>query len=132
MARWAREQGHIPAGWYGQNVVKIAPHEIGYAGLHPGDADMIICATNKTRQFHNAAMRAWHGRSGPPREGDVVICLRNNYDEGLFNGQRGTILDSFRDTGRSRMKCSSRCSWTAWTSRGREWPPRDSSGRRRR
>jgi exodeoxyribonuclease V len=94
VARWAREQGRIPAGWYGENVVKIAPHEIGYAGLHPGDADMIICATNKTRQYHNAALRAWHGRSGPPQPGDVVICLRNNYEEGLFNGLRGTILEA--------------------------------------
>lgn len=93
VARWAREQGHIPHGWYGENVVKIAPHELGYAGLHPRDSDMIITGTNATRMYHNAAMRAEHGRSGPPSEGDVVICLRNNYDQGLFNGQRGIITE---------------------------------------
>jgi exodeoxyribonuclease-5 len=94
VARWAREQGHIPHGWYGPDVVKIQPAEIGYKGLHPAEADMIICATNRTRQYHNAACRAWHGRSGPPQPGDTVICLRNDYDAGLFNGLRGTVLAS--------------------------------------
>ena len=94
VARWAREQGHIPHGWYGPDVCKIKPHELGYAGLHLAEADLIICATNATRQYHNAACRAWHGRSGLPQEGDVVICLRNNYDEGLFNGLRGVVLDA--------------------------------------
>jgi AAA domain-containing protein/UvrD-like helicase family protein len=93
VARWAREQGHIPHGVYGPDVVKISPHELGHAGLHPGESSMILCATNATRAWHNAAMRAWHGRSGPPQPGDVVICLRNNYEEGLFNGQRGVIRD---------------------------------------
>jgi hypothetical protein len=97
MARWAREQGHVPHGPYGPDVMKIRPHDIGHAGLHPAEADMIICATNATRAWHNTAMRSWFGRSGQPQAGDVVICLRNNYDEGLFNGQRGTI----RETGRS-------------------------------
>jgi exodeoxyribonuclease-5 len=94
VARWAREQGHIPHGVYGPGVAKIRPDRIGYDGLHPGEADMILCATNRTRAYHNEAMRAWHGRSGPPQPGDVVICLRNNHAEGLFNGQRGVILQA--------------------------------------
>jgi ATP-dependent exoDNAse (exonuclease V) alpha subunit len=96
VARWAREQGHIPHGWFGENVIKIKPHELGLPGfgLHPAEADLIICATNATRQFHNDGIRALHGRSGPPAEGDVVICLRNNYDSGLFNGQRGVVLEN--------------------------------------
>jgi AAA domain-containing protein/UvrD-like helicase family protein len=91
VARWAREQGHIPHGWYGPDVVKIRPDELGLVGLHPAESDMIICATNMTRMFHNNAMRATFGRTGPPQAGDVVICLRNNYNAGLFNGQRGVI-----------------------------------------
>lgn len=93
VARWAREQGRIPHGWYGENVVKIYPHDLGYVGLHPRGSDMIICAKNATRMMHNAAMRAEFGRSGAPSAGDVVICLRNNYGEGLFNGQRGVVTD---------------------------------------
>ena len=95
VAQWAREQGHIPHGWYGHDpdVVKIYPHDLGYVGLHPRDSDMIICAKNATRLLHNAAMRNEFRRAGAPSAGDVVICLRNNYDEGLFNGQRGTITD---------------------------------------
>jgi exodeoxyribonuclease-5 len=93
MARWARERGHIPPGAYGPGVVKIALPHLGLpgTGLHPAQADLIICATNATRVWHNAAMRNWHGRSGPPQPGDRVICLRNNHDQGLFNGQRGVI-----------------------------------------
>jgi exodeoxyribonuclease-5 len=96
VARWAREHGQIPHGWYGENVIKIRPDELGVPGLglHPGEADLVICATNATRQYHNTGIRALHGRSGPPAEGDVVICLRNNYDAGLFNGQRGVVLSS--------------------------------------
>jgi exodeoxyribonuclease-5 len=94
MARWAREQGHVPPGWYGPDAVKLtmAEHESGLAGLHPAEADLIICATNAARTAHNQLMRAWHGRSGPPQVGDTVTCLRNNHAEGLYNGQRGTIL----------------------------------------
>ena len=99
MARWAREQGHIPHGWYGPDVVKIRPHELCQAGLHPAEADMILCATNATRVYHNSAMRAWYGRGGPPAKGDVVICLRNNYDEGLYNGMRGVVLENTGETG---------------------------------
>jgi exodeoxyribonuclease-5 len=94
MSRWAREHGYIPGGWYGPSCVKTTPDRMGHEGLHPGDANMILCATNATRAWHNDAMRAWHGRSGPPAPGDVVICLRNNYGEGLFNGQRGTVREN--------------------------------------
>jgi AAA domain-containing protein/UvrD-like helicase family protein len=97
VARWAREQGHIPHGWYGENVVKIYPTDLGATGLHPRDSDMIITGTNATRMYHNAAMRAEHGRSGIPSVGDVVICLRNNYEQGLFNGQRGVITEVLND-----------------------------------
>jgi exodeoxyribonuclease-5 len=95
VARWAREQGHIPHGWYGENVIKIKPTELGLPGfgLHPAEADLIICATNATRVYHNAGVRALHGRSGPPAPGDVVICLKNDYDAGLFNGQRGVVTE---------------------------------------
>jgi exodeoxyribonuclease-5 len=100
IARWARERGHIPHGWYGPQAVKIRPAELGATGLHPGDSDMILCATNRTRAYHNDQMRAWYGRSGPPQPGDVVICLRNNHAEGLFNGQRGVI----REAGAARRR----------------------------
>jgi exodeoxyribonuclease-5 len=92
MAAWARQQGRIPHGTYGPHVVKIAPDGIGRCGLHPAGADLILVARNRTRVWHNAAMRGWHGRSGPPAPGDRVICLRNDYRQGLYNGQRGTIL----------------------------------------
>lgn len=96
VARWAREHGHVPHGWYGPDVMKLpaADHQAGRGGLHPAAADLVICATNRERARHNQLTRAWHGRHGAPQPGDAVICLRNNYAEGLYNGQRGTILDA--------------------------------------
>jgi exodeoxyribonuclease-5 len=91
VARWAREQGRVPRGQYGPGVLKIAPYEVGRAGLHPAEAGMVICATNAARCWHNQAMRSWLGRTGPPQAGDTVICLRNNWGQGLYNGQRGVL-----------------------------------------
>lgn len=60
-------------------------------------ADQIICAFNRTRVKLNAHIRHAFGRGGvggigPPEVGDRVMCLRNNYNAGLFNGQQGVAL----------------------------------------
>ncbi len=51
-------------------------------------ADQIICGTNRTRQRGNARMRGYLGHEGElPVAGDRMVCLRNNHDHGLLNGQ---------------------------------------------
>jgi len=66
-------------------------------GVMPRDAasyDIVICGFNATRVAVNKQIRKKFERSGPgPVKGDRVICLRNNPDEGIFNGQLFTCTD---------------------------------------
>lgn len=53
--------------------------------------EQIICGFNKTRVMLNQSVRHLHGFKGPLQAGERVICLRNNRDHGVFNGQMGTV-----------------------------------------
>lgn len=61
-------------------------------------ADVVICATNKTRHYLNKYIRELKGMSGEIAEGEKVICLHNNWDKEsdpdeypLINGTIGYI-----------------------------------------
>jgi exodeoxyribonuclease-5 len=55
-------------------------------------ADQILVGLNATRRKINAEVRRQLGRGGPlPEVGDKLVCLRNNPDEGLLNGQIWTV-----------------------------------------
>ena len=64
-------------------------------------ADQIICGTNAMRVGINNQMRDLLGRSGGPKDGDKVICLRNYWDvfasngDPLVNGTIGYLKNSF-------------------------------------
>ena len=64
-------------------------------------ADQIICGTNAMRVGINNQMRDLLGRSGSPKDGDKVICLRNYWDvfasngDPLVNGTIGYLKNSF-------------------------------------
>ena len=66
-------------------------------------ADQILCATNKTRNDVNMAIRKNNGFGTEPQEGDKVICARNSWDtlsttyQPLTNGTNG-ILKNLRKT----------------------------------
>lgn len=50
--------------------------------------DVALCWRNATRRGLNRAIRLAHGRSGPTLlPGEPVMCLRNTYELGLFNGE---------------------------------------------
>lgn len=59
--------------------------------LHPADAvdyDQILVGRNKTRNATNKRVRDLIGRTSQfPQEGDRLVCLRNNHDLGLLNGE---------------------------------------------
>jgi exodeoxyribonuclease-5 len=59
--------------------------------------DQVICAFNKTRVQKNALIRKKLKRKGLLAVGDRVICLRNNHQLGLFNGQQGTVTRIYND-----------------------------------
>lgn len=50
--------------------------------------DQVIVGRNRTRHATNKRMRELLGRVNPlPESGDRLLCLRNNHDLGLFNGE---------------------------------------------
>ncbi len=62
------------------------------------DADQVLCGRNKTRRELNRRMRKRlvdEGKVGlstlPAAVGDKIVFLRNDYDEGVFNGTTGTL-----------------------------------------
>lgn len=53
-----------------------------------------LCYTNRRRAMVNALTRGLMLRSGPPKHGELVMCLRNNKDMGVYNGMRGIITET--------------------------------------
>jgi exodeoxyribonuclease-5 len=57
-------------------------------------ADQILVGKNATRRATNKRVRDLLGRSSPlPVTGDRLVCLRNNHDLGLLNGEIWRTLD---------------------------------------
>ena len=59
------------------------------------DADQILVGKNLTRRQVNLQMRRLLGRGHDdlPVDGDKVVCLRNDRDEGLLNGTLWNVID---------------------------------------
>lgn len=55
------------------------------------EADQVICAFNNTRVELNGLVRKELGFEGDPKAGERIICLKNNYAAGIFNGMQGTL-----------------------------------------
>ena len=93
---WRDEQGRcaiVPAREFPKHIMSGA---------------QIIVGTNKTRHAINAQIRAQHGYTSALSPGDRIICLENNREFGMFNGQqavvrsvsgRGEVLDLALDLG---------------------------------
>jgi exodeoxyribonuclease V len=72
--------------------VSAVPFDIN----HLVDADISICALNKTRRHLNRMIRIALGIADPrdrdrPQVGDRIVCLRNNRATGVYNGSLWTI-----------------------------------------
>jgi exodeoxyribonuclease-5 len=89
----AREGRPIPRKDFGNGVVKIPRHKLGNYEVEPDSQEqLIIVGYNSTRNELNEQLRRQAGRKGDPQPNDIVICLRNSYENGVFNGMRGRIL----------------------------------------
>lgn len=76
-----------------------------YHGKRPtyGDlewADVVLCGFNRTRCKVNRIMRQQKGFKGLLEEGERIICLKNDREQGVFNGQMFTVKSIERDTER--------------------------------
>lgn len=96
-ATWVRE---VRPG----DVLARAVHLEASAPMRIGDVEgaQVLVAFNDTRWRLIEAIRQDQGREpGVPEEGDQVICLTNNRDLGVFNGQTFTVEAAY--TGRSGL-----------------------------
>lgn len=94
LAHAVRYHGKTAAfAWTGEGVcIKRMP--IAKAKLKADPSRLVICWTNSTRVFQNNQMRAALGLpAGEVVVGDKVICLRNNREQKIFNGQMGMIAE---------------------------------------
>jgi exodeoxyribonuclease-5 len=89
LATMAREGRSIPVGTYGQSrVVRRAPGWGGDVLDVMLGADQVLVGTNKTRRACNSLLRGLRGhKSSLPEVADKLVCLRNNYEDGMLNGQ---------------------------------------------
>jgi len=94
----AREHGYIPVGRYSPYVKKYSRQDpdinsITQELLEQWNEDtLFLVGRNKTRVKLNAEIRAIrevYNESTQPK--DRVICVKNNWKTGIFNGMLGTI-----------------------------------------
>lgn len=82
-------RGSSPKHWDGSDFDDA--RVLGLRGLkfqNLNRFDMIICGYNKTRKAVNSVVRRGKGFVSPiPEFKDRVICLQNDMDLGIFNGQ---------------------------------------------
>lgn len=90
-------KGYRPASFEFKNPKKIKfLDRYDYSSIkhYQAQADQVICAYNKTRVAINKDLRESRGHTSDwPVVGDKIICLRNNKQEGLFNGMQGRVTD---------------------------------------
>jgi len=94
LATMAREGREIPLGTYGESRVVRGPTKISdeLVDVMLG-SDQVLVGTNTTRRTCNDLMRKRSGRvRDTPVSGDKLVCLRNNYEDGLLNGQTFTVV----------------------------------------
>lgn len=89
MSKEVREGRVLQPGTYGTSRVipygRLPREELAAAVL---STDQLLCGKNATRISSNNRIRELMERRGPlPEQGDKLVCLRNNLDLGLLNGQ---------------------------------------------
>lgn len=92
MSREVREGRPLAPGKYGDSEIRrlgqIDREEIASWVL---EADQLLVGRNATRQSSNHRARELLGRTSVlPQQGDKLVCLRNDHDVGLLNGQLWT------------------------------------------
>jgi exodeoxyribonuclease-5 len=62
-------------------------------------ADMVLCWKNQTRQEINRYMREARSFDGFPKKGEPLVCLKNNYQYGIMNGETFTVAEDYSGRG---------------------------------
>ena len=101
--RQARNSGILRLATDMREGCKLEPVDYGEARvLHRGDLDpstvlgydQILVGRNNTRRATNRRVRELLGHESPlPVPDDKLVCLRNNHDLGLLNGETWAVLN---------------------------------------
>lgn len=95
LAHRVREGGVLKLGSYGESKILRAKQFTDSELLAP---DQVLVGKNDTRVYMNNAYRRQKGYEDyMPRDGERLICLRNNRDRGFLNGQMYTASDAVED-----------------------------------
>lgn len=88
VATLARNGHVIPMGSFGNTVRKVVSNKAEPAFYASDLAGQILCGKNETRRHFNNLVRHVKGIAMHkyPRNGDTLVCLRNNHTLGLLNG----------------------------------------------
>lgn len=98
VATMARETGVIPIGDFGPGVRKFDLQESDsnlyldeLAQQYKPDT-LFLVGQNRSRQGLNQTIRTAQARQSlQPEPGDIVMCLRNNWQKGIYNGMTGQV-----------------------------------------
>jgi exodeoxyribonuclease-5 len=93
LSKDVREGRPLRPGTYGKSRVvrrgNVSDDELGKLIL---ETDQLLLGMNRTRRQFNAYARELRGYNGMmPVVGDKLVCLRNNPDAGLLNGQTWVV-----------------------------------------
>ncbi len=98
LSMMAREQGRVDIGNYGAGVKKLDRYDSGTGSeveniLQSNRKELLILTGyNASRIQLNKQMRQYFGfESEEPQASDKVICLKNNWEKGIYNGMVGTL-----------------------------------------
>lgn len=90
----ARESGRVCIGEYGPGVYKTSDRNRVLDSLDYKEDHLFLCGRNVTRVGLNKLYRKRLGiKALGPVIGDKIICLKNNKDEGIYNGLTGIVLE---------------------------------------
>jgi exodeoxyribonuclease-5 len=98
LSSFIRKEGYIPFGKYSNEVFKLSWRQPQcqqiWNNINYSDDDLIVlCAFNKTRSILNDEIRTKLSFSQKqPYPDEKVVCLMNNHDQGIMNGQIGKVV----------------------------------------
>lgn len=88
MSREVREGRDLNPGDYGDSTVRQYRHAKEGLAQKVLSADQLLVGMNGTRASSNRRARELLGHQGDfPKRGDKLVCLRNNAELGILNGQ---------------------------------------------
>lgn len=90
--------GVRPGDYGGSRVIRKALWDKAQRQNDLVSADQVLCGLNKTRHFLNREIRQYKGYANEgsilyPLSGEKIICLKNDRENGLFNGGLWTPVE---------------------------------------